>query len=109
MPSLIPILICAMCVCVIDMLLLLFLHGLYVAYVRDVYDISGWVKDGLRGIRRFRAYRRGYTRTALYQYPVSKEYGKKRTKKDRANKKAKEGKCSVTVATLFLFVVKARP
>lgn len=38
-----------------------------------------------------------------------KNRGRKKTKKDRANKKAKEGKCSVTVATLFLFVVKARP
>ena len=47
-------------VCVIDMLLLLlFLHGLYVAYVRDVCTISGWVKDGLREIRRFREYRKG--------------------------------------------------
>ena len=79
MPSFIPILICVMYVCVIDMLLL-FLHCLYVVCVRDVCAISGWVLDGLQKIRRLRTCRMGIRVLLCISIQYQKNRGEKKDK-----------------------------
>ena len=89
-------------VCVIDMLLLLFLHGLYVAYVRDVCAISGWVLDGLQKIRRLRTCRMGIRVLLCISIQYQRNRGRKRRGKIEIIKR-------MLHSYFVLFVVKARP